>query len=105
MQRILVGVGVAVVVGGIIWAQHAYIKELREDIAACAARIKPMQEAADKAAHLQIERDAAAKQAKQLADKLARRADGQLGKPAAIPGDDCGSARIRAADWLSERRK
>ena len=33
------------------------------------------------------------------------RADYQLVTPAAIAGDDCGSARIRIDNWLDERKK
>lgn len=42
-------------------------------------------------------------QAQSEANRYAIRADNLLKKPAALPGDDCGSAKIRASTWLKER--
>ena len=53
------------------------------------------------------EHEAAAKKALEdaqaQADKYALRADQLLRKPAAVPGDDCASAKVRAAAWLKSR--
>ena len=42
--------------------------------------------------------------AQSAADKHAQRADRLLRAPAAVPGDDCASARVRARAWLEGRR-
>lgn len=53
------------------------------------------------------EHEAAAKkalaEAQAEANKYALRADQLLRKPAAVPGDDCASAKVRAAAWLKSR--
>lgn len=53
------------------------------------------------------EREAQAKQALQQAQKdaktAAQRADYELRRAADYPGNDCASAKSRAARWLSER--
>ena len=53
------------------------------------------------------EREAAAKkaldEATKQANKYALRADELLRRPAAVPGDDCASARVRAQAWLKGR--
>ena len=46
----------------------------------------------------------ALEQAQVRARTLAQRADAQLRRPAAVPGDDCASARARARAWLEARQ-
>ena len=42
-------------------------------------------------------------EAQNKADKYALRADRLLRAPAAVPGDDCASAKVRARKWLEGR--
>lgn len=46
----------------------------------------------------------ALKEAQSMAADYQLRADKLLRQPAAVPGDDCASARVRAHNWLEQRK-
>ena len=107
------GVVFAIIVAALLglgvygWHHKRAAEDARLQLAAAEARTALCNEAVaqlDREAH---EREAAAKKALEdaqaQADKYALRADQLLRKPAAVPGDDCASARVRAQAWLKSR--
>lgn len=100
----------AVLLGIAAWGHHhkEIAEELRDELVR--ARVRE-QACSDAVAQLDAEakaREAAATkalaEARSEADKHAQRADRLLRAPAAVPGDDCASARVRARAWLEGRR-
>ena len=100
----------AAIFGGGLYCAHLkrLLAEERDERQAMAAQAAMCREAVTQLEAQAKERDAAAKKAladaQAQADKHARRADALLRKPAAVPGDDCASARVRAREWLEARR-
>ena len=91
-----------------------YISHLKHRIAdevdarqAADARAAVCESSLDALAREAREREEMAQQALQQAQKdaknAAQRADYELRRAADYPGDDCASAKSRAARWLSER--
>ncbi len=78
----------------IIAAAEGRLRLCSESISAMQAEAKAREAAAQKAL-------AAAQSA---AKSHAQRADRLLRAPAAVPGDDCASARVRARKWLEGRQ-
>ena len=100
----------ATILGVAAWGQHykRAAEELQDELVA--ARLRE-QTCADAVAALETEAKAReAQAAKALADAQAQadkyqlRADRLLRQPAAVPGDDCASARVRARKWLEARQ-
>ena len=98
------------IVGLASWGNHHKNEadELRGELAACALRAMNAEAALAKMeqeAQARAESAAKALEAAQKdADKYRLRADKLLRQPAAVPGDDCASARVRARAWLVGRR-
>ena len=99
----------ASILGVAAWGQHhkRAAEELQDELVR--ARLRE-QACSDAVASLEAEgkaREEAAKKALEdaqaEANKYALRADQLLRKPAAVPGDDCASAKVRAAAWLKSR--
>ena len=92
------------------WGNHHKnaADELRGELAACALRAMNAEGALAKMEQeAQARAEAAAKAleaAQKDADKYRLRADKLLKQPAAVPGDDCASARVRARAWLEGRK-
>lgn len=74
--------------------------DARAAASACSDATEALRELADK-------RGAEAKHAQAVAREAAGRREGRaqqiLSTPAAVPGDDCGSARVRVDGWLKGR--
>lgn len=74
--------------------------DARAAASACSDATEALRELADK-------RGAEAKRAQARAREAASRREGRaqqiLSTPAAVPGDDCGSARVRVDRWLKGR--
>ena len=100
----------AAIVGVAAWGNHHKnaAEELRGELAACALRAMNAEDALAKLEHeSQARAEAAAKAleaAQKDADKYRLRADRLLKQPAAVPGDDCASAKVRARAWLEGRK-
>ncbi len=73
---------------------RARAEQCRASVAALEAQARAREAAAAKALA----------EAQDAASKHARRADRLLLQPAAAPGDDCASARVRARQWLEGRQ-
>lgn len=96
---------------GIGWYAHtqkAAAEDLRGELAQCALRAMNAEAALESAERAAQERaEAAAKaiaDAQKNAQAAQRRADEILKRPAAVPGDDCASAKVRARAWLEARK-
>ena len=72
----------------------------RAAASACSDATEALRELADKRAEEAKRAQAAARL---VAGGRERRAQQILSTPAAVPGDDCGSARVRVDDWLKGR--
>ena len=91
------------------WGQHH--KRAAEELQDKLVRARLREQAcSDAVAAMEAEgkaREEAAKKAledaQSEANKYALRADQLLRKPAAVPGDDCASAKVRAQAWLKGR--
>ena len=100
----------AAIVGIAAWGNHHKnaADELRGELAACALRAMNAEAAIAKMEQeAQARSEAAAKAleaAQKDADKYRLRADKLLKQPAAVPGDDCASAKVRARAWLEGRK-
>ena len=70
--------------------------------AMCAEAVRGLEEEAIKR---QEEARAIVEAAREEAQEANRRADEILKRPAAVPGDDCKSAQIRAQAWLRSRKQ
>ena len=98
------------ILGVAAWGQHhkRAAEDARLQLAAAEARTALCNEAVAQLDAEAKEREAAAAQAlaeaTAKADKYALRADKILRAPAAVPGDDCASARARARAWLEARQ-
>ena len=101
---------IAAIIGVGAWGQHhkGVAEELRDELVR--ARLRE-QTCAESVAALESEAKAREAQAAKAladaqaqADKYALRADRLLRAPAAVPGDDCASARVRARKWLEARQ-
>ena len=99
----------AVLIGITLWGVHwrdeaqkaqIYAAEAKSAAQLCSESVKDLRAQEDARAAESAKALAAAQAA---ADKYALRADRLLRAPAAVPGDDCTSARMRAADWLRSR--
>ena len=101
---------VAGIIGVAAWGNHNknVAEELRGELAACALRAMNAEGALAKMEQeAQARAEAAAKAleaAQKDADKYRLRADKLLKQPAAVPGDDCASAMVRARTWLEGRK-
>lgn len=91
------------------WAHHqkSIAEDLRGELAQCALRAMNAEAALENAERAAQERAEAAAKAVEAAQKDAqaaqRRADEILKRPAAVPGNDCASAKVRASAWLKSR--
>lgn len=100
----------AAIFGVAAWGNHHKnaAEELRVELAACALRAMNAESALSKmeqAAQARAEAAAKALEAAQKdADKYRLRADKLMKQPAAVPGDDCASAKVRARAWLEGRK-
>ena len=101
---------IASLLGVVAWGNHhkGVAEELRDELVrarlreqTCAESVAAL-EAEAKAREAQAAKALADAQAQ--ADKYALRADRLLRQPAAVPGDDCASAKVRARKWLEGRR-
>ena len=99
----------AAIIGVGAWGNHhkGVAEELRDELVR--ARLRE-QTCAESVAALESEVKAREAQAAKAlaeahakADKYALRADKLLRQPAAVPGNDCASAKARAAAWLQSR--
>lgn len=73
----------------------------RGDASACSDATDDLRDLADKRGKEAKVAQAAARRTALAHEQLALQI---LGTPAAVPGDDCGSARVRADAWLRERK-
>ena len=97
------------ILGVAAWGQHhkRAADELQDELVRAQLRTQTCEQTITALETEASAREAAA--AKALADaqaeagKYAQRADALLRKPAAVPGDDCASAKARARDWLKGR--
>ena len=101
----VLSVMVGITTWGVHWrdaAQEAqkYAAEAKAAQEICSSSIKELRAESDARA---AESARALASARAEADKYALRADRLLRAPAAVPGDDCASAKLRAADWLKSR--
>lgn len=100
----------AAIIGISAWGNHHKnaADELRGELASCALRAMNAEAALAKMEQeAQARAEAAAKAleaAQKDADKYRLRADKLLKQPAAVPGDDCASAKVRARAWLEGRK-
>lgn len=100
----------AALVGVAAWGNYHKnaAEELRGELAACALRAMNAEAALAKMEQeAKARADAAAKAleaAQKDADKYRLRADKLMKQPAAVPGDDCASAKVRARKWLEGRK-
>ena len=100
----------AAIIGISAWGNHHKnaAEELRGELSACALRAMNAEAALAKMEQeAQARADAAARAleaAQKDADKYRLRADKLLKQPAAVPGDDCASAKVRARAWLEGRK-
>lgn len=100
----------AVTIGALAYGSHHKQQAHEADVAriAAEARLKLCNEAVAQLDAEAKEREAAAAKAlaaaQSKADKYQLRADRLLRAPAAVPGDDCASAKVRARAWLEGRR-
>lgn len=74
----------------------------RQAASACSDAVDDLRTLADQRAS---EAKAARTEAAAKAKSHHQKADAILATPPAMPGDDCQSAQVRVADWLSERRQ
>ena len=72
----------------------------RAAASACSDATEALRELADRRG---AEAKRAQAEARQVASRREMRAQQILGTPAALPGDDCGSARVRVDGWLKGR--
>ena len=111
LQALLVALGLSVAGNAALgWAwigarEKAVTSTLQRDDAraaasACSDATEDLRELADKRA---MEAKKAQAVARQAAGRREVRAQQILGTPPALPGDDCGSARVRVNEWLKGR--
>ena len=92
------------------WGQHhkRAAEDLQDELVRARLREQTCAESVSALESEAKEREASAAKAladaQAQADKYALRADKLLRQPAAVPGDDCASARVRARAWLEARR-
>ena len=100
----------ATLLGVAAWGTHhkRVADELRGELAVCALRAMNAEAALESAERAAQERAAKAEAAVEAARKDAqaaqRRADEILKRHAAVPDDDCASAKVRARAWLEGRK-
>ena len=99
----------AALIASLAWGAH-HKSEAHDARLQAAAATAQAEQCAQSVALLEAEaKEREAQAAKALAeahakaDKYALRADKLLRAPAAVPGDDCASAKARAAAWLQSR--
>ena len=100
----------AILISVAAWGQHhkRAADELQDELVRARLREQACAEAVAQLDADGKEREAAAAKAlaaaQSEANKYQLRADKMLRAPAAVPGDDCASARVRARAWLEGRR-
>ena len=101
---------IAAIIGMGAWGQHhkRAAEEIQDELVRARLREQACAEAVAQLDAETKEREAAAAralaEAQSEANKYAMRADRLLRQPAAVPGDDCASAKARARAWLEGRR-
>lgn len=108
-ESILLAIFAALFIGGGIYVHHLQ-RRLADEVdvrQAAEARAALCESQIETLAREANERELAAAQALAKAQKdaktAAQRADYELRRAADFPGDDCASAKSRAARWLGER--
>lgn len=114
LRQVQILILVFAVVAGWGALNHRRAGSLQKQVASISAERDRAQEAAQAcSASVQQLQELAARREKEAAKERAaahararlhqRRADAQLARPAAVPGDDYASARLRVDAWLAQR--